>query len=97
MSDERRSEPRKEVNLKSSIILNQRELLGTIVNISEHGALVRFDLDSNGDVSESDTGREVSLVIEDGGSSGSREGNVCRYLEYRSYRYLAIYFNRLYE
>jgi hypothetical protein len=97
MTDERRRSPRKDVALKTLVIIDQRELSGNIVNISEHGAFVRFDGGDDGEVSESDTGRAVSLVIRDENPAIPRQGSICRYIEYRSYKYLAINFERLYD
>jgi hypothetical protein len=95
MTDERRRVARTEVNSRSSIVLDQRRVPGNLVNVSAHGALFRVESNSNGEVSETDEGSVVSLVIEDGNGPEVKEGVVCRYLEYSSFKYLALSFTYL--
>ncbi len=92
MVTERRRSERKNVQVETSIILDQRELSCNLVSISEYGAFVRVELNGNEKVSESDVGRTVSLVMRDGATPIGKTGIICRYVEHRSDKYLAIEF-----
>lgn len=92
MATERRRGERKDVQIETSIILDQRELSGNMVSISEYGAFVRVALNNNAKVSESDTGRTVSLVMRDGDTPTGKTGIICRYAEHGADKYLAIEF-----
>jgi hypothetical protein len=92
MGTQRRRGERKDVQIETSIILDQRELSGNLVNISEYGAFVRVELNDNRKVSGSDAGRAVSLVMRDGATPIEKAGIICRYVEHRSDKYLAIEF-----
>jgi len=89
---ERRRGERENVQIETSIILDQRELSGNLVSMSEYGAFVRVELNGDGKVSESDTGRTVSLVMRDGATPTGKTGIICRYVEHRADKYLAIEF-----
>jgi len=92
MVTERRRGERENVQIEASIILDQRELPGNLVSMSEYGAFVRVELNGNENVSESDTGRTVSLVMRDGATPIEKTGIICRYVEHRADKYLAIEF-----
>ncbi len=92
MVDERRRGERKDVQIETSIILYQRELSGNLVSISEYGAFVRVALNDSEKVSESDTGRTVSLIMRDGATLTGKTGIISRYVEHRADKYLAIEF-----
>ena len=92
MVTERRRGERENVRIETSIILDQRELPGNLISMSEYGAFVRVELNDNGKVSESDTGRTVSLIMGDGATPIRKTGIICRYVEHRADKYLAIEF-----
>jgi hypothetical protein len=60
---ERRQASRFEVNRQCTLSLDGRELPALIVNLSDQGALLRFERDSGAAVTDGDLGAEASLVL----------------------------------
>ncbi|MDA8127054.1 MAG: PilZ domain-containing protein [Deltaproteobacteria bacterium] len=92
MGEERREHERKKTNLKTSLLLNSREVSGILENISAGGALLGVEKDDGGKIAATDVGQDVLFRMERDGSSVTQRGHICRYVESHGDKYVAIIF-----
>jgi hypothetical protein len=61
--DERRQVSRSQINRQCTLSLDGREVPALIVNLSDHGALLRFEGNTGAAPSDDELGMEASLVL----------------------------------
>jgi hypothetical protein len=92
MEAEKRKHERKELVLKTSLVFENREVSGDLSNLSAGGALLRVQEDDNDKIASTDMGQAVLFRMEQSGSSVSKRGQICRYVEDSGEKYVAIMF-----
>lgn len=92
MEEDKRAHGRTGSDLKTSLVFEGREVSGNLGNLSAGGALLRVREDDFGKIASKDVGESVLLRMEQAGSSVSKRGQICRYVEDSGSKYVAIMF-----
>ena len=88
---ERRDHPRRQANARTVLSLETAEIEGTIINISDSGALVRITKNNPVEFTRDHVGREVSLRFADG-APDSRQARIIRFIEQDGMKLIALFF-----
>jgi len=93
MEAEKRRYPREAIDMKLSLILDHREVLVNVRNISGGGAFVQLGTEDIKRIMPSDVGRVAKLRMEDGYSFVFSRGTILRCVEEEGTKYMALAFN----
>jgi hypothetical protein len=92
MEAEKRRHPREEIDMRLSLLLDHREVLVSVRNISGGGAFVQLGTDDTDRIMPSDVGRVAKLRMEDGYSFAFSRGTILRCVEEEGKKYMALAF-----
>ncbi len=93
VATERRKSPREECNVRTTVLVNNREIAAELRNISAGGAFLSVAEKDGNRITPDDMGKKATFRLVNGKSTVNFKGTIGRYTETEDHRkYLAIVF-----
>jgi hypothetical protein len=93
MENERRSYPRKEADMRLSLVFDNREVMVDVRNLSGGGAFVQVTREDFQKVKSADVGRVVKFHMKGASALASSRATIIRCVEQDDEKFVALAFN----